>query len=119
MDNGPRWFMFLDHVWRGSSSDECLRMQEIDFGRNEILVCDGKGAKDQITMLPESVKTPLQGHLTKVKTVQQQDGGVSIFPTRSTGITPRAEGLAVAMGGSPREPLGTCQDRRGGTPSCP
>ena len=40
-----------------------LRVQDIDFSRNEILVRDGKGARDRITMLPESTKAPLQDHL--------------------------------------------------------
>ena len=44
---------------------ECLRLrvQEIDFERKEITVRDGKGAKDRVTMLPESLKRPLQQHL--------------------------------------------------------
>jgi len=35
---------------------ECLRLRvkDIDFTRHEILVRDGKGAKDRVTMLPES-----------------------------------------------------------------
>ena len=32
-----------------------LRVKDVDFGRNEILIRDGKGAKDRITMLPGSV----------------------------------------------------------------
>ncbi len=41
---------------------ECLRLrvQDVDFSRKEIHVRDGKGAKDRITMLPESLKAPLQ-----------------------------------------------------------
>jgi len=54
---------------------ECLRLriQDIDFGRNEIMVRDGKGAKDRITMLPESLKEPLQKHLERVKTIHEKD----------------------------------------------
>lgn len=54
---------------------ECLRLrvQDIDFSKNEILVRDGKGAKDRITMLPESVKTSLQRHLKKVKEIHERD----------------------------------------------
>ncbi len=54
---------------------ECLqlRVQDLDFSRNEILGRDGKGAKDRITMLPESTKVPLQDHLKKAKAVHQQD----------------------------------------------
>ena len=54
---------------------ECLRLrvQDIDFSRNEILVRDGKGAKDRITMLPESLNAPLQAHLKKVKAIHEKD----------------------------------------------
>jgi integron integrase len=54
---------------------ECLRLrvQDIDFSRNEILVRDGKGAKDRISMLPELLKAPLQGHLRAVKEVHEKD----------------------------------------------
>ncbi|MBI4572366.1 MAG: tyrosine-type recombinase/integrase [candidate division NC10 bacterium] len=41
--------------------------------RNEIIVRDGKGAKDRVTMLPESLKAPLQEHLRVVKTLHEQD----------------------------------------------
>jgi len=54
---------------------ECLRLrvQDIDFERKEILVRDGKGAKDRITMLPESLKAPLQKHLRTVKAIYEKD----------------------------------------------
>ena len=40
---------------------ECvrLRVKDVDFGRGEILVRDGKGAKDRVTMLPQSLVTDL------------------------------------------------------------
>lgn len=37
------------------------------------MVRDGKGAKDRITMLPESLKDPLKQHLKKVKTIHERD----------------------------------------------
>jgi integron integrase len=54
---------------------ECLRLrvQDIDFSRNEILVRDGKGAKDRVTMLPESLKKTLEEHLRKVKAIHEKD----------------------------------------------
>ena len=65
---------------------ECLRLrvQDIDFSRKEILVRDGKGAKDRITMLPESLNIPLQDHLKKVKAIHEKDladswGGVQML----------------------------------------
>ena len=42
-----------------------LRVQDIDFARSEITVRDGKGASDRVTMLPESLKRPLQRHLPR------------------------------------------------------
>ncbi len=54
---------------------ECLRLrvQDIDFERNEITVRDGKGSKDRRTMLPESLKAPLLDHLRKVRTIHDHD----------------------------------------------
>jgi integrase len=54
---------------------ECLRLrvQDIDFSRHEILVRDGKGAKDRITMLPASLRTSLQKHLAQVKVIHERD----------------------------------------------
>ncbi len=51
----------------------CLRVKDIDFVRNEITVHDGKGAKDRIAILPESLKSPLQEHLKKVKSIHEKD----------------------------------------------
>ncbi len=52
---------------------ECLRVQDSDFSWNEILVRDGKGTKDRITMLPKSLKSPLQEHLKIVKAIHKHD----------------------------------------------
>ncbi len=54
---------------------ECLRLRvhDIDFSRNEILVRDGKGAKDRITMLPDSLKVQLEQHLKRVKVIHEKD----------------------------------------------
>jgi len=51
----------------------CLRVQDIDLSRNEILLRDGKGAKDRIAMLPDSLKIPLQEHLKRVKAIHERD----------------------------------------------
>lgn len=72
---GEKWLIAAILYGTGLRLMECLRLrvQDIDFSRNEILVRDGKGAKDRITMLPESTKAPLQDHLKQVKAVHQQD----------------------------------------------
>ena len=40
-----------------------LRVKDVDFERAEVLVRDGKGGKDRITMLPRKLAAPLQEHL--------------------------------------------------------
>ena len=40
-----------------------LRVKDIDFARKEILIRDGKGFKDRVTMLPVSLVAPLKAHL--------------------------------------------------------
>jgi len=54
---------------------ECarLRVQDIDFAMNHIIVRDGKGAKDRVTVLPAVAKGPLIRHLSKVKHQHETD----------------------------------------------
>ena len=68
---GNKWLMY----GAGPRLLKCLRLrvQEIDFARNEILVRDGKGAKDRTTTLPEALKAPLKVHLKKVKANNERD----------------------------------------------
>jgi integron integrase len=50
-----------------------LRVKDVDFARHEIIVREGKGFKDRVTMLPESVTAVLKAHLAKVKTLHDED----------------------------------------------
>jgi integron integrase len=54
---------------------ECLRLrvQDIDFARNELAVRDGKGGKDRVTMLPASLAPPLKQHLRRVRAIHECD----------------------------------------------
>jgi integron integrase len=54
---------------------ECLRLRvkDVDFGADEILIRQGKGDKDRRTMLPEKVKAPLRQHLDRVQKVHARD----------------------------------------------
>ncbi|MGH9851458.1 MAG: integron integrase [Blastocatellia bacterium] len=50
-----------------------LRVKDIDFQMNQITVRQGKGGKDRVTMLPQSLKDPLREHLVKVKQAHEVD----------------------------------------------
>ena len=54
---------------------ECvrLRVKDLDFDQHVITVRDGKGAKDRVTVLPDSLVQPLQEHLQRVRLIHQQD----------------------------------------------
>jgi integron integrase len=73
--DGDKWLMAALMYGAGLRLMECLRLrvQDIDFERHEIMVRDGKGAKDRRTMLPASLKNPLQDQLRKVKAIHEQD----------------------------------------------
>jgi integron integrase len=95
---------------------ECirLRVKDVDFERHEILVREGKGNKDRVTMLPDALCADLQAHLERVRGLWEQDraagragvfmpqalekkypdGGKSwpwfwVFPSRSLSVDPR------------------------------
>lgn len=54
---------------------ECirLRVKDVDFSYRQVVVRDGKGEKDRVTVLPVRVIEPLQKHLVQVKTLHEQD----------------------------------------------
>lgn len=50
-----------------------LRVKDIDFERGEIVVRAGKGNKDRVTMLPDSLGDDLTAHLVGVKALHERD----------------------------------------------
>ena len=54
---------------------ECLRLRvkDVDFQRRELLVRDGKGAKDRVTVLPDVIVAPLRRHLDRVRDLHRED----------------------------------------------
>jgi len=76
---------------------ECLRLRikDIDFELNQIVVHDGKGQKSRRTMLPEAIQEPLQIHLRRVRILHQADlkkgYGRVVLPGALARKYPRAE----------------------------
>lgn len=54
---------------------ECvrLRVKDVDFERREILIRDGKGAKDRVTMLPAVLVDPLKEHFARRRMTYDDD----------------------------------------------
>src|SRR6185369_11670479 len=100
-----------------------LRVKDVDFARNQIVVRAGKGDKDRITMLPDKLKLELQRHLERVRLLWEADvregfgdvylpealarkypgaakewGWQWVFPSRSRSVDPRSKGPARGDG---------------------
>jgi integron integrase len=73
--SGDKWLIASLMYGTGLRLMECLdlRVQDIDFAQNEIIVRNGKGGKDRRTMLPGTLKTSLQEHLIAVKAIHTKD----------------------------------------------
>ena len=50
-----------------------LRVKDVEFARAEILIREGKGCRDRVTMLPKSLMLPLRDHLARVKSLHERD----------------------------------------------
>lgn len=50
-----------------------LRVKDVEFERREIIVCEGKGNKDRVRVLPENLIVPLQAQMEKARVLHQQD----------------------------------------------
>lgn len=50
-----------------------LRVKDIDFQMNHVVVRDGKGEKDRITLLPQKLITDLREQIRKVKNLHERD----------------------------------------------
>jgi site-specific recombinase XerD len=71
---------------------ECLRLRvkDIDFGQNHIVVRDGKGQKDRVTLLPATLREPLRTQIDETST-----------SSRAATSAPSRNCSATATGGPP------------------
>jgi integrase len=61
---------------------ECLRLRvkDLDVAQRPIIVRDGKGLDDRVTMLSASLVVPLQEHLSRVQRLHAQDVAHRVAP---------------------------------------
>lgn len=50
-----------------------LRIKDVDFGQSQLIVRDGKGMKDRVTMLPESLRGTLMQQIVRVRNLHEKD----------------------------------------------
>jgi integron integrase len=118
--DGVRWIVASLLYGAGLRLLEALRLRvkDVDFARGEILVRDGKGQKDRVTMLPQRLVLPLQEHLRKAELLHQRDlaegfglanlpfalarkypsaaaewGWQFVFPSINRSVDPRSKGI--------------------------
>ena len=72
---GVPWLMGQLLYSAGLRLMECvrLRVKDVDFGYKQIVVRDGKGHKDRVTMLPEITIEPLKRHLARIKSLHESE----------------------------------------------
>jgi len=73
--SGTTWLMAVLLYGSGLRLMECLRLrvQDVDFGRREIMVRQGKGGKDRRTMLPAMAVEALKAQLVEARRIHQRD----------------------------------------------
>jgi len=72
---GTRWLLASLLYGAGLRVIECLRLRvkDVDLSYRQILVRDGKGEKDRVTMLPAKLIEPLRAHLERVRLLHARD----------------------------------------------
>jgi len=73
--DGRTWLLASLLYGTGMRLLECLRLRikDVDFSRNEIIVRDGKGGKDRHTVLPRKLADPLLREVDRVRLLHAQD----------------------------------------------
>jgi integron integrase len=73
--SGAMWIVGTLLYGAGLRLQECLelRVKDVDFDLNQLIVRRGKGQKDRRTMLPGMVKDTLVAHLVEVRTQHARD----------------------------------------------
>jgi len=72
---GRPWLLASLLYGTGMRLMECLRLRvkDVDFRSNEILIREGKGGKDRRTVLPQALVQPLEGELVRARAWHEQD----------------------------------------------
>jgi integron integrase len=84
----------------GLRLSECidLRVKDIDFEREQVIVRGGKGGKDRVTVLPRSIREPLERHLERVRKLHERDRASQIRATFPMALEHKYPNAALEWG---------------------
>jgi len=73
--SGVHWLQASLLYGSGMRLMECirLRIQDVDLARRQILIRDGKGSKDRITVLPDTLRDPLRRQIAEAREQHGRD----------------------------------------------
>jgi integron integrase len=73
--HGMSWLMASLLYGAGLCLMECLelRVKDLEFASQQIVVRNGQGTQDRLTLLPQTLVAPLQRHLIKVQALHEED----------------------------------------------
>ena len=79
---------------------ECcrLRVKDVDFATNQLVIRDGKGRKDRVTILPAAIKAALAAHIERVREQHQADLRNEAGWVELPGALARRSGVGLALG---------------------
>lgn len=80
-----------------------LQVKDVDFGRNTIIVREGKGGKDRAVMLPKTLAPGLQEQLARARVLwsaDQQEGRGGVIGPLDSAVIPRCVEQPMASSGS-------------------
>jgi site-specific recombinase XerD len=78
--DGVQWLVASLLYGSGLRIQECLqlRVKDVSLDRGELLVRDGKGQKDRVTVLPSALVPQLRVHLERVRRLYEADRAAGI-----------------------------------------
>jgi site-specific recombinase XerD len=122
--HGTSWLMASLLYGAGLCLMECLRLRvkDLDFAEQQIVVRNEQGAQDRLTLLPQALVAPLQRHLIKVQAMHEEDlaegYGDVYLPYALARAYPSRDGLDVAICLSGYETSAGSTRRCGAAASC-
>ena len=75
-----------------------LRVKDLDLERGEMMIRDGKGAKDRMTVLPGALETALRAHLAKLHARHLEDRQRGVRVAMPDAMGRKKPGAAQAWG---------------------